>query len=551
MRHLVLLTLICAFLLSTAIANMGTLLFKSTEDYEKWRISVLLEGEVPMSMNTPVPLSFAARDLGVSPDIGESITSISGRFSPQLIVSNFEPWPRSGWYNTDVPEYIRYRYDSLLPWIELKFNTFAGDHLTGVINIDLRKDYRSYITHGPSREETPYINLPVEMLDGIEALELSWPSFGYASFGTETFYASLGRNALSWGPLRNGLALSDASQYYDNFSAAYSTPMLSSGNFTYTFNLISVISLMNSSDWERQRKTSDGQFKYWDLNQDQIYDDPAKHIIGHRLDVQFTPWLRFGLGELNVVGGKHLDITDFNPFILYHNTYGEGYSNVMGAADISISVIPGLQVYGEFAIDDYAGPTEKYGARSKPGAMAYGAGVEYAHSIGEMVLVVALEGYHVDTWMYHRWQPLLTFTNRTLTKSEYPGARDINEYPTGFKYGPDLNGFSVFLSLYNKNSFTVDLVFDYFVQGEVTMKTPYLYMDDPSDEPGKWTDPEYWRNSDGEKYPAGILKLGGYYDFGRVRIGGDFALYFGRYFQQYGGYERPVYEIRPFISVEF
>ncbi|KUK91833.1 MAG: Uncharacterized protein XE05_1658 [Thermotogales bacterium 46_20] len=551
MRNIILIFLVCVFITSTVISNMGTLIFKSTEDYEKWRISVLLDGEVPLLANTPIPFSFAEKANGIAQLESEHRTFFSGRFSPQLILSNFEPWPRSGWYNTDVPEYIRYRYDSMFPWLELGFFTFAGDNLTGVINIDLRKDYRSYITHGPSREERPYTNLPVEMINAVEALELSWPSFGYASYGTEHFYASLGRTTLSWGPMRNGLALSDASQYYDNLSAAYSAPMFGSGNFTYTFNLISVISLMNSSDWERQRKTSDGQFKYWDLNQDQIYDYPAKHIIGHRMDFQVTPWLRLGLGELNVVGGKQLDLTDFNPFILYHNTYGEGYSNVMGVADFSVTVLPGLQFYGEFAMDDFAGPTEKYGARSKPMAIAFGGGVEYAHRFEDVVFSVALEGYHVDTWMYNRWQPLLTFTNRTLTKSEYPGARDLNEYPTGFKYGPDLNGFSVFISIYSQLGFTVNLEFDYFVQGEVNMKTPYLYMDDPSDEPGKWTDPEYWGNSDGEKYPAGIFKLGGYYDFGRIRIGGDFSLYMGRYFEEYGGYEKPVYEIRPFVSIAF
>lgn len=551
MRDIFLIFLFCIIMVSTAISNMGSLMFKSTEDYEQWRISILLDGEVPLSANTPIPLSFAEKSNDITQLEAESRTLFSGRFSPQLIVSSFEPWPRSGWYNTDVPEYIRYRYDSMLPWLELGFFTFAGDNLTGVINVDLRKDYRSYITHGPSREESPYTNLPVEMINAIEALELSWPSFGYASYGTEHFYASLGRNTLSWGPMRNGLALSDASQYYDNLSAAYSTPMFGLGNFTYTFNLISVISLMNSSDWERQRKTSDGQFKYWDLNQDQIYDYPAKHIIGHRMDFQVTPWLRLGLGELNVVGGKQLDMTDFNPFILYHNTYGEGYSNVMGVADFSAIVLPGLQLYGEFAMDDFAGPTETYGARSKPMAIAFGGGVEYAHRFDNMIFSVALEGYHVDTWMYNRWQPLLTFTNRTLTKSEYPGARDLNEYPTGFKYGPDLNGLSVFVSMYSQRGFTVNLEFDYFVQGEVNMKTPYLYMDDPSDEPGKWTDPEYWRNSDGGKYPAGVLRLGGYYDFGRVRIGGDFSLYMGRYFEEYGGYEKPVYEIRPFFSIAF
>jgi hypothetical protein len=37
----------------------------------------------------------------------------------------------------------------------------------------------------------------------------------------KSFYASLGRYKLTWGPMRNGLAISDASSYYDNISSSY------------------------------------------------------------------------------------------------------------------------------------------------------------------------------------------------------------------------------------------------------------------------------------------------------------------------------------------
>jgi hypothetical protein len=34
-------------------------------------------------------------------------------------------------------------------------------------------------------------------------------------------------------------------------------------------------------------------------------------------------------------------------------------------------------------------------------------------------------------------------------------------------------------------------------------------------------------------------------------FGGDFSLYFGDYFKKYGGYEKAIFEIRPYISYVF
>ena len=74
------------------------------------------------------------------------------------------------------------------------------------------------------------------------------------------------------------------------------------------------------------------------------------------------------------------------------------------------------------------------------------------------LLLASVELYHTDTWMYNRWQPLLTFTNRIYTKSELPGSRDFTDYPLGFKYGSDLNGLSIMANAIMTNGLSISFV---------------------------------------------------------------------------------------------
>ncbi|HDP77504.1 MAG TPA: hypothetical protein ENN47_04815 [Mesotoga infera] len=525
--------------------SQGRLLFKGTDQYNLLLGRNLIEGKTVFTPNTALPEGFASVQIGqlwVKYYVG---TNIFLRFTPQFLIHNFEPFKETGWLESVVPLYLRYRYDTLKPWLVLGFMSEVTNNVLGFVNLDIPKDYRSYISHGKGFDSKPYMNFPVELFEGkLEALDMSWPTFGYVSYANESLYASLGRYKVAWGPMRNGLMISDASSYYDNISASYTTSLWKDGRFTYSFLVITPTSLLNSEEWQKQGKI-------WDLNQRRAYTEGAKTIIGHRFDVKFADWGRVGAGELNVVGGKHPDLNDANPFIIFHNTYGEDFSNVMASLDFSLVPFKGVEVYGEIAIDDVSFGSTEAGARGKPTALAYGGGLRYAVDLGEMLLLASAEVYHADTWMYNRWQPLQTFTNRIYTKSELPGSRDFTDYPLGFKYGPDLNGFSVMANLIMINGLSISFVYDYFKQGEVTLRTPYLNMKEPEDDPGEFTDPKDWSGPVGKTVNANIMKLNISVPYNNFTFGGDFSLYFGDYFNKNGGYEKPIFEIRPYVSYIF
>lgn len=539
------LLVVFVFFALSLLGSGGGLLFKGDARYDLLVAESLSRGRTLFTPNTALPLAFAAVQSESRPVYSKSFTQASLRLTSQFLIHNFEPFKETAWLESKVPLYLRYRYDTLKPWLVLNFDSDVSKSVKGVINLDVPKDYRSYISHGSDYGLKPYVNFPVELFQGqLQAIDMSWPTFGYVAYGSANFYASLGRYKLAWGPMRNGLMVSDASQYYDNAAAAYTTPLGVSGRFTYSFIFITPNSMLSSQEWLKQGKV-------WDLNQRRSYTEGAKTIIGHRFDVQFAPWGRFGMGEVNLVGGKHPDLNDVNPFLIFHNTYGEDFSNVMASIDLSLVPFKGVEVYGEFVSDDVAFGGTEAGARGKPTALAYGGGLRYCLDLKNATILASLEVYHTDTWIYNRWQPLLTFTNRTYTKSELPGSRDFTDYPLGFKYGPDLNAFSISAKAFLPGGTTVSLVYDRFNQGEVTLKTPYLNMDEPTDDPGRFTDPKDWSGPVGETVKANILTLTLEVPLRDFLLGGDVSVYFGDYFKKHGGYERAVFEIRPYFSYKF
>lgn len=541
--------LLILVVVSLIFSNNGILLFKESETYEQWRLNNIIKGIVPFTPSAPLSKGFIEES---NENSQRFISDPYLTLAPELTIHNFEAFTKKeGWFHPCVPLFLRYRYDSLLSWFVFGVDTEVGNNFKAVINIDFKKDYRNYISNGKDHDTPPVSNIPHELfLGNILAFDFSFPSFGYLSYSTSNLFLNVGRNKLSWGPMRNGLTISNASDYYDNFTGLY-TGTMGEGNFTYTFNIISSASLLSDKEWEKEDKA-------WDLNQqDRIYNTPSKHIVGHRFDFQPLDWFRIGIGEVNAVGGKTPDLTDFSPVIIYHNTYGEGYSNVMLSADFSVVPFKGFNVYGEFTLDDYAGPTEP-SKKGKPKAYAYGGGIEYAFNfLGDGIGSAAFELYHTDTWIYNRWQPLLKMTNRTVTKSELPGARDTNEYPLGFKYGPDLNAFAIFFDAIYDN-FSLKAIYEHFTQGEIDLRTPYLYMDDPDndiDDEYLYPEEDYpglydFTGPVGETTSANIITIKGSYSWNSLSAGIDTNFYFGDYFTQYF-VKSFFFEIRPFIVYTF
>ncbi len=273
-------------------------------------------------------------------------------------------------------------------------------------------------------------------------IDLNFPRVGYVDFSSsdESFYASVGRRQIKWGPSTYDMAISDSQPYLDNFYLSYETPVgVGTWNFKYDFTGIAYKLFMNYS-----HNVEGGQ----------------KSTFAHRFAFG-NDSVRIAVAELNNVYGKEPSLLDFTPFGIWHDNYQDDYSNVM--LNLAVEGVVGpVRLYGTFTMDDFDLPHE-LGSNvwsEKPQAMGFTAGVEVHILDGEPVessrfeyneyslkddtfrkigLNIGYEFYYCSTFMYNRkvnaGKYTVPFQFISLTGAGY--CFDDNAFYLGFKYGPD------------------------------------------------------------------------------------------------------------------
>ncbi|MDO7975869.1 hypothetical protein [Oceanotoga teriensis] len=272
-----------------------------------------------------------------------------------------------------------------------------------------------------------------------------------------------GQYITDWSNFERGLYLSDSLPYVNGITTGYHTEgiNITSGVYFFSPNLTKQELLIQQNP--AIDSNSDRAPLINTIYKNSGYSEPYKTYIIH--SIEFNPWdfMRFSFSEINLVGGKFPDLVDINPLGILHNTYGEGYSNAMLAAELSLIPYKGFQIYAEYAQDDIVvGATEAGAEGYKPTAIAYAFGGRYVNKINDIYISPKIEYYTIYTWMYNRWQKLLKFT------AEY----DNIEIPMGFDYGNDMNGFLFGLDLYKEN-IEIKLTIENYNIGIINLDTNY------------------------------------------------------------------------------
>ncbi len=151
----------------------------------------------------------------------------------------------------------------------------------------------------------------------------------------------------------------------------------------------------------------------------------------HYLEYRPLPSLGFGLGEMQIAGGKMPELAHLLPLSYWHNTYSAGSSNVMLLAHAWAVPVPSLLVRGEYVMDDSKSPSES--GASKPNCWAWEAGLTWVMPWEPAGLTVTLdvEYSHADKWTYSRWQPYLTMYQRQTLTGGWNGIDSPLGHPEG------------------------------------------------------------------------------------------------------------------------
>lgn len=343
------------------------------------------------------------------------------------------------------------------------------DKVGMVFLLDIRQDtFQHFKDDGKILTNIPFVGAMID---------LNFPRVGYVDFTSsdESFYASVGRRQIKWGPSTYDMAISDSQPYLDNFYLSYKTPVgVGTWNFKYDFTGIAYKLFMNYG-----HNVEGGQ----------------KSTFAHRFAFG-NDSVRIAVAELNNVYGKEPSLLDFTPFGIWHDNYQDNYSNVM--LNLAVEGVAGpVRLYGTFTMDDFDLPHELGSDvwSEKPQAMGFTAGVEVHILDGEPVessrfeyneyalrddtfrkigLNVSYEFYYCSTFMYNRkvnaGKYTVPFQFISLTGAGY--CFDDNAFYLGFKYGPDTMVNRLFVE-YESNPLSAFASAELIMRGSYTIDSKY------------------------------------------------------------------------------
>ncbi len=200
-----------------------------------------------------------------------------------------------------------------------------------------------------------------------------WPRRAIFSFGGENWNFSVNRDNLSLGNAYFGNLLVDDHTFSD-----FSKLSFFSNNFKYDFVLMFLDTMLSS----HEDPTTEGR----------IY-------MIHTLQFRVLDRVSFTISENVMYKYQIFDLYFFNPSFIYHNLNNRGMFNAIAYADVNVLVIPGLEVYGQFTLDQARAPNEGTEQSDSYGLVA---GVSYSHQLGNGALKVYGEYAKTSPLLYRR-----------------------------------------------------------------------------------------------------------------------------------------------------
>lgn len=204
--------------------------------------------------------------------------------------------------------------------------------------------------------------------------DFQWPKRAILHLGGKNWNIGVGRDRLDWGNSHIGnMVIDDHVDYHDYFRLEAFTD-----RFKYDFLTL----FFETANSNSEQKTQN-----------------VKMLLAHRLEFRFYHWLTFSISE-NVM--YQTDIMDFgflNPAMIYHNLNNRSMFNAIAHAELDIQLARGINIYGQFCLDQAKAPNED---ESQQGAWGLLGGMELTCDLGSCILNSSLECAYTTPMLYRR-----------------------------------------------------------------------------------------------------------------------------------------------------
>lgn len=212
-----------------------------------------------------------------------------------------------------------------------------------------------------------------------------------------------------------------------------------------------------------------------------------------------------------------MDLRYINPVMYFHNYFISRTTNSIIDVEASFTMPKGWNLYGQFAIDQFASPVEKseddYNDPLALGAML---GIQNVSLVGKGVLTIGLEGVYTMPYLYHRAKSIDDWKNYPIQSDTDPGLGYIGSFRgkmfyIGYTYGSDAVAADLKVTYEVPSDWKVRI---YMVHGEKNVRALFR-MDDDSFAPS------------GETWTFGLVELKAKKHFKNYAIYGQYDFIFG------------------------
>ena len=195
-----------------------------------------------------------------------------------------------------------------------------------VLRVDIMQDLL------PCLEDFGSVKTNIPFVGGL--LDLTFPRVSYMDFvsNDKSWYVSLGRRLIKWGPAFYDTMLSNSQPYLDNLWVDYKTPMKADSNWKFNFNYV----IVSPKFW----------LQYHDADKGEEPNEILKTFIGHKFSF-YNDYVRLSLGEFANVYDKVPSLFDLSPLVDWHNGNQDGYVNVALYLAAEGKVGP-IRIYGTY-----------------------------------------------------------------------------------------------------------------------------------------------------------------------------------------------------------
>ncbi len=201
-----------------------------------------------------------------------------------------------------------------------------------------------------------------------------WPKQAVFSLGGERWNLTISRDRLSMGNARFGNLLVDGHDFSD-----FARLTLFGDIFKYDWVLMYLNTLVSDNE---QHATTEGRI-----------------FMIHTLQFRILDRVSLTVSENVMYRYENFDLLYLNPSFIYHNLNNRSMFNALAYLELNASILPGLEVYGQYAMDQARAPHE---GESQSDSSGFVAGLRYTNALGNGVLSSGAEFAFTTPLLYRR-----------------------------------------------------------------------------------------------------------------------------------------------------